>query len=133
MTAAFLAFAWTSDRVAAVAAGIALLVFLYVFFFGKKRLPVQPLPMGPQEITIVVAGGYKPDTITAKKGMPLKLTFDRREANPCSDEVVLPEFGIRQALPPHARTPIEVTPQREGEFPFSCGMNMLHGKIKVVP
>ncbi|HKF45015.1 MAG TPA: cupredoxin domain-containing protein [Thermoanaerobaculia bacterium] len=133
MTAAFLAFAWTSDRVAAVAVGLALLVFLYVFFFGKKRLPVQPPPMGPQEITIVVAGGYKPDSITAKKGMPLKLVFDRRETNPCSDEVVLPEFGIRYALPPHTKTVIEVIPQREGEFPFSCGMNMLHGKIKVVP
>ena len=133
MTAALLAFAWTSDRVGAVAVGIALLVFLYVFFFGKKRAAVQPPPTGPQEITITVAGGYKPDTIVAKKGMPLKLVFDRRETNPCTDEVVLPEFGIRQALPPHARTVIEVTPEREGEFPFSCGMNMLHGKIKVVP
>lgn len=133
MTGACLAFAWTSDRVAAVAAGLALLVFLYVFFFGKKRVPVQPPPSGPQEITITVAGGFKPDTIVAKKGMPLKLIFERRETNPCSDEVVLPEFGIRQALPPHAKTVIEVTPQREGEFPFSCGMNMLHGKIRVVP
>ena len=135
MTAApaLLAFAWTSDRVAAIAIGLALLVFLYVFFFGKKRAPVQPPPMGAQEITIVVAGGYKPDTIVAKKGMPLKLVFDRRETNPCSDEVVLPEFGIRYPLPAHAKTVIEVTPQREGEFPFSCGMNMLHGKIKVVP
>ena len=109
MTAAFLAFSWTSDRIAAAAAGLALLVFLYIFFFGKKRLPAQPPPMGPQEITIVVAGGYKPDTIVAKKGMPLKLVFDRRETNPCSDEVVLPEFGIRQALPPHSKTAIEVT------------------------
>ena len=135
MTAApaLLAFAWTSDRVAAIAIGLALLVFLYVFFFGKKRAPVQPPPMGPQEITIVVAGGYKPDTIVAKKGKPLKLVFDRRETNPCSDEVVLPEFGIRYPLPPHTKTVIEVNPQREGEFPFSCGMNMLHGRIKVVP
>ena len=133
MTAALLAFAWTSDRVAAVAVGLALLVFLYVFFFGKKRAAVQPPPSGAQEITITVAGGYKPDTIVAKKGMPLKLVFDRRETNPCSDEVLLPEFGIRQPLPAHNKTVIEVTPQREGEFPFSCGMNMLHGKIRVVP
>jgi Cu+-exporting ATPase len=128
-----LALALTSDRVAAIAFGLALLVFLYVFFFGRRRAPAQPPPSGPQEITVVVAGGYKPDTIVAKKGMPLKLVFDRRETNPCSDEVLLPEFGIRQALPAHARTTIEVIPQREGDFPFSCGMNMLHGKIRVVP
>ena len=128
-----LAFAWTSDRVAALVIGFALVLFLYVFFFGKLRVPVQPPPSGPQEITVVVAGGYKPDLIVAKKGMPLKLVFDRRETNPCSDEIVLPEFGIRRPLPPNAKTVIEVTPTREGDFPFSCGMNMLHGRIKVVP
>jgi len=129
----FLAFAWTADRAAAVGTGLALLVFLYVFFFGKRRIVAQPPPLGPQEVTIVVHGGYRPDTVVAKKGMLLKLVFDRRETNPCSDEVVLPEFGIRQPLPANQKTVIQVTPTREGEFPFSCGMNMLHGRIKVVP
>jgi P-type Cu+ transporter len=128
-----LAFAWTADRVAAVVTGLALIVFLYVFFFGKRRVVARPVPAGPQEITVAVAGGYKPDFIVARKGMPLKLVFDRRESNPCSDEIVIPEFEIRLALPAHQKTTIEITPQREGEFPFSCGMNMLHGKIKVVP
>ncbi len=129
-----MAFPWTSDRVAAVALGLALMAFFYVFFFGRRRsIATKPLPSGAQEITIVVAGGYKPDTIVAKRGMPLKLVFDRRESNPCSDEIVLPEFGIRRALPAKARTAIEIVPEREGEFPFSCGMNMLHGKIRVVP
>ena len=68
-----LGFAWTADRVAAVATGAALIVFLYVFFFGKRRAVARPVPAGPQEVTVVVAGGYKPDTIVAKKGMPLKL------------------------------------------------------------
>ena len=127
-----LAFVWTADRVAATATGLALIVFLYVFFFGKRPVVARPVPAGPQEVTIAVAGGYRPDTIVAKKGMPLTLVFDRRESNPCSDEVVLPEFGVRAALPAHQKTTIEITPQREGEFPFTCGMNMLHGKIKVV-
>ena len=127
-------FVWTSDRAAAAAVGLALMVFLYVFFFGKRRsVATRPLPTGAQEVTIVVEGGYKPDSIVAKKGVPLKLVFDRRESNPCSDEIVLPEFGIRRPLPARVKTVIEVVPEREGEFPFSCGMNMLHGKIKVVP
>jgi plastocyanin domain-containing protein len=93
VTGACLAIAWTSDRVAAIAVGLALLVFLYVFFFGKKRLPAQPPPSGPQEITITVAGGYKPDTVVAKKGCH---EADLRPAEqPCSGEVVLPEFSIR--------------------------------------
>jgi hypothetical protein len=85
-------------------------VFLYVFFFGKRRVVARPVPAGPQEVTVVVSGGYKPDVIAARKGMPLKLIFDRRESNPCSDEIVIPEFGIRTALPAHQKTTIEITP-----------------------
>jgi len=125
---------WTADRIAAVAGGVALSVFLYVFFFGKRReARAQTVAGSSQEVTIVVAGGYEPDLIVAKRGIPLKLVFDRRESNPCSDEVVLPEFRVRRALPAHAKTTIEVVPERTGEFPFSCGMNMLHGKIRVMP
>ncbi len=128
-----LAFAWTADRVAAVVTGLALIVFLYVFFFGKRRVVARPVPAGPQEVTVVVAGGYKPDVVVARKNAPLTLIFDRRETNPCSDEIVIPEFEIRAPLPAHQKTVLQITPTREGEFPFSCGMNMLHGKIRVVP
>jgi Cu+-exporting ATPase len=124
---------WTADRVAAIAGGAALAVFLYVFFFGRKRAGVAAgsTREGAQRIEIAVRGGYSPDRIVVRRGVPLTLVFDRQEDNPCSDEVVLPEFGIRRALPAFARTSIEVVPQRVGEFPFSCGMNMLHGTIRV--
>jgi len=124
---------WTLDRIVAVAGGVALCVFLYVFFFGRRReTAARDTEVGTQEATIVVAGGYDPDLIVARQGVPLKLVFDRREDNPCSDEVVLPEFEVRRELPAFAKTEIDVLPQRVGEFPFSCGMNMLHGRIRVV-
>jgi P-type Cu+ transporter len=123
---------WTPDRIAAIAAGFGLILFLYFFFFGRRKETSAAASGGHQSVEIVVSGGYQPDRIVAKKGVPLTLVFDRRETNPCSDEIVIPEFGIRRSLPAHARTSIEVTPQRVGEFPFSCGMNMLHGKIRVV-
>ncbi len=117
----------TPDRIAATGIGAGLIVFLLVFFFGKRRAAA----VAGSEITIVVDGGYSPDLIVARRGVPLRLVFDRRESSPCSDEIVLPDFGIRRALPAHAKTTIEILPEREGEFPFSCGMNMLHGKIRV--
>jgi len=133
LSAAGLAIAWTLDRIEAVGLGAALCVFLYLFFFGRRReTAARPSEGGAQEVTIVVSGGYDPDLIVARKGVPLKLIFDRRENSPCSDEVVLPEFEIRRELPAFQKTEIDVVPQRTGEFPFSCGMNMLHGKIKVV-
>jgi Cu+-exporting ATPase len=126
------AIVWTADRVAAVGIGAALLVALYVFFFGKRRpaAAAASRPGGP-EITVVVSGGYSPDLIVAKRGVPLRLVFDRRESSPCSDEIVLPDFGVRRALPPFAKTTLEILPQKAGEFEFTCGMNMLHGKILV--
>jgi Cu+-exporting ATPase len=128
-----LALIWTVDRIAAVILGAALCVFLYVFFFGKRReLAARAAGAAGQEATIVVSGGYNPDIVVAKKDVPLTLVFDRREDDPCSDEVVLPEFEVRRSLPAFAKTEIQVVPRRTGEFPFSCGMNMLHGKIKVV-
>ncbi len=126
--------AWTADRIAAAVGGGALAVFVYVFFFGKKRPAVaaRATERGPQQIEIAVRGGYSPDLVVARRGVPLTLVFDRQEDNPCSDEVVLPEFGIRRALSAFSKTAIEIVPERVGEFPFSCGMNMLHGKIKIV-
>ena len=122
----------TGDRTAAVAIGAALLVGIYVFFFGKKKTAVAAeAGGGRQTVTVVVQGGYKPDLIVARRGVPLRLVFDRRETSPCSDEIVLPEFGLRRALPAHAKTELEIVPERTGEFEFTCGMNMLHGKILV--
>jgi len=117
----------TPDRVAAIVVGAALVVFLLVFFFGKRR----GIAASGARVTIVVDGGYTPDLVVARRGTPLTLVFDRRDSGPCTDEIVLPDFGIRRSLPSGTRTEIGLVPQRAGEFAFSCGMNMLHGKIQV--
>ncbi len=117
----------TPDRIAAIAAGIALLAFLGWFFFGPRRAVAAE-----SRITIVVDGGYSPDLIVTRRGAPLTLVFDRRDEGPCTDEIVLPDFRIRRRLPSGQKTAITVVPETAGEFPFSCGMNMLHGTIRVV-
>jgi Cu+-exporting ATPase len=123
---------FTPDRIAAIAAGAALLAGIQVFFFGKRRPRAARAEPARGAVTIRVEGGYDPDTVIAPKGKPLRLLFDRREDSPCSDEIVFPDFGIRRRLPAHAVSEVVITPDRAGEFPFSCGMNMLHGKIVVV-
>lgn len=102
----------TPDRIVALGAGAALIAILYAFFFGKRREVRTAAEGDGQSVEIVVAGGYRPDLIVAKRGVPLILVFDRRESSPCSDEIVLPEFGIRRELPAHARTTIRVLPER---------------------
>ncbi|HKD16707.1 MAG TPA: cupredoxin domain-containing protein, partial [Thermoanaerobaculia bacterium] len=105
----------------------ALLAFLAWFFFGKRRAVAAD-----SEITIVVDGGYAPDSIVARRGAPLRLVFDRRDTGPCTDEVVFPDFGIRRRLPTGQKTTISIVPETTGDFSWSCGMNMLHGRIRVV-
>jgi plastocyanin domain-containing protein len=84
-----------------------------------------------QEIDVTVKGGYQPATIVVRAGQLLRLNFTRRESTPCGEEVVLPDFGKRAHLPQDKTVPIEVTPEKPGEYEFTCGMNMYRGKLIV--
>ncbi len=94
-------------------------------------MAASPSPSGIQEIPILVSGGYTPSQIRVKAGRPVRLVFDRQETNPCSEEIVIPDFGVRRSLPSGARTAVEFTPESPGTHEFTCGMGMLHGKVIV--
>lgn len=114
-----------------VLAAIGLIAFVNWFFLGTKGAPVVAAaaqPGGVVDVTVVVEGGYTPSTIEVPAGSRVRLTLDRREDNPCSDELVIPDFGVRQSLPAFAKTVTEFT-ATAGRHDFSCGMGMLHGAI----
>ncbi len=115
------------DKIIVSIIGIIGILFTYFYFFGKKEEAVE----ASGEIDIVVEGGYKPNTISITKGKSTTLNFIRRDSNSCLEEVVLPEFKVRKTLPLNEKVSITITPNKTGEFPFSCGMNMFHGKIVV--
>jgi P-type Cu+ transporter len=79
----------------------------------------------------VVLGGYEPSVVRARTGLPLRLTFDRREDGDCSARVVFPELGVIRFLAPFTSTTIELATDRPGEFEFACGMNMIHGTLLI--
>ena len=112
-------------------AGLAAVVWVNWYFFiaSGQSAAAKPNASGNDEVVVVVDGGYEPSLIRVKTGQPVRLTFDRRETNSCSDEIVIPDFGIRQFLPAFQRTTIEITPEAPGRYPLSCGMSMLHGTI----
>jgi Cu+-exporting ATPase len=112
--------------------GAALLsAFLWWFFFGPKRALKAEAHGDVQELTVTVKGGYSPDLIQVRAGVPLRLVFDRQESGDCTSRVVFPDFGISHSLPAYQRTAVEFTPDRPGEFGFACGMNMVHGTLRV--
>ena len=111
--------------------GLVAILFLAWFFFGPKKAKEAEVKGNAQEIRITVKGGYSPDVIRVKEGVPLRLVFDRQEATDCSDRVVFPDFQASKSLAPFATTTLEFTPTKSGSFGFACGMNMLHGTLIV--
>ena len=115
-----------------VLGGALVIAAIYWWFFVAGRKPVAATVHGDlQEISILVSGGYDPSTIRVRAGRAVRLLFDRRETNPCSEEIVIPAFGVRKFLPANATTAVEFTPTTAGSFDFSCGMGMLHGRVVV--
>ncbi len=111
--------------------GLGVIGFLAWYFFGPKQSSAAQVKGNVQEIVVTVKGGYSPDVIRVKKDIPLRLIFDRKEAGDCSSRVVFPDFQASKTLAPFAKTTLEFTPDKAGQFGFACGMNMLHGTLIV--
>lgn len=80
------------------------IAFLGWYFFGPKGARRADLRDGAQELEIVVKGGYSPDVIRVREGVPLRLIFNRRESGDCSSRVVFPDFGVSKSLPAFGKT-----------------------------
>ena len=121
-------------QIGVTSGGLALIGFIVWFFFGPRATTAAKVgASGVQEIEVRVHGGYTPDHIEVQQGRPVRLTFLREESNPCTEQVVLSDFGISRTLPEGERVPINFTPDKLGEFTFHCAMNMVRGKLVVRP
>lgn len=113
------------DKLLVVVFGTAGIVFTYWFFLMKKEKEV----VVKSEVDITVSGGYSPEVVSVPAGKTTKINFIRTDPTDCLSEVVLPDFRIKKELPLNQKVTVEITPEKEGEYPYACGMNMYHGKI----
>jgi plastocyanin domain-containing protein len=90
----------------------------------ENAAPTEP-------IKITVSTSYEPKSIAVKKGQPVRLDFYRKDDKNCGGEVVFPKLGIKKELPVGETVSVEFTPQETGDLAFTCGMNMMRGKILV--
>ena len=116
-----------------VIASVAALAGLGWFFFAPRRARTAELAGGVQRVTVTVRGGYSPDVIRARHGVPLELVFDRQESGDCTSRVVFPDLAVSASLPAYEQTTVHLAPARAGSFGFACGMNMVHGTLIVDP
>src|SRR6266849_2794595 len=122
-----------SVDIAVVLVGLALSGILGWFFFGPKKAHSATEVGNVQEVTLTVKGGYSPDLVRVRQGVPLRIVFDRQESGECTSRVVFPDFALNRSLSAHGQTTLELLPDRAGDFGFACGMNMIHGKLIVEP
>ena len=114
-------------------AGAALIAGIVWYFFLSRKSEAGSASSGSgvQEIHVTVKGGYSPEVIVARPGVPLRIHFRREETSPCSEEIVFPDFGIHQQLPAFETTVIDLPPAKAGSYRFACGMDMMRGTLKV--
>lgn len=115
------------DKLLVGISSIAGTIAVYWFFLMKREDAVSVL----DSVEIIVDGGYSPNVISIPKDKSTKITFFRKDPSSCLEEVVMGDFKIRKYLPINKKITVEITPRKKGEFNFTCGMNMFHGKIIV--
>ena len=104
---------------------------LWWFLLSKPQARRAAATPGVQEMTIEVDGGYSPSRIVVTAGQPVRLNFFRKDPSSCLDSVRFPDFHVAADLPLNKTTPVEFTPDKPGQYQFSCGMNMMRGTIEV--
>lgn len=68
------------------------------YFFAPRSSVRAELHDGVQEATCV-KGGYSPDVIRVRAGIPLRLRFDRQESGDCTARVIFADFALARSLP----------------------------------
>src|SRR6266508_6175091 len=123
------------DNIVVTAVGLGLIGGIVWFFWGPRKQGFRAAlaSSGYQEATVLVKGGYAPDTIVVRAGKPVRLTFRRQEASPCSEMVVFGDFAKSARLPEGESVPVELLPNQPGTFAFTCQMGMLRGRLVVEP
>lgn len=84
-----------------------------------------------QTVDVTVAGGYKPDVIQLKQGIPAEINFKWINDQGCLDVVHSDALHFSEKLPVDVVKTVQIPTDQAGEFEFSCGMDMFHGKVEV--
>ena len=123
----------TPDKIIVTLGGLATIAFIAWFFWLVKKPGIKAVLTsgGYQEAMVLVKGGYTPDVIVVERGRPVRLNFVRAESAACSEMVMFPDFNKSAKLPEGETVPVELLPDKPGEYEFQCQMGMLRGKLIV--
>lgn len=111
-------------------AGAALLALL---FWPEPSAPAAQPPVVTQassdnrvEISVTELG-FEPAAVRVHAGSPVTLVVTRETDNTCATELVVPEAGVKVALPLHVPVTVSFLPAKSGTLRYGCGMQMMVG------
>lgn len=82
-----------------------------------------------QKISVDLSKGYyDPNTIVLKAGVPAEITFG--QSSGCTAQVQSQDLGFSEDLTSGPKT-VRLPALAKGEYAFSCGMQMVFGKVVV--
>jgi len=95
----------------------------------KKSVKRKP---AIQRLTIYVKdNGYETSKSNLKRGVPARITIIRQSEYECGEEIVFPAYKIKRKLPLNKAIVVNFTPRKNGSLSFTCGMDMMRGKLIV--
>ncbi|MBT8872365.1 copper-binding protein [Lactobacillus delbrueckii subsp. bulgaricus] len=116
-----------------ILAAAALIGLIIWWFFGnfQKSSQQADLANGRQEGQVVVKGGYEPEVLYLKQGVPAEVTFKMEDKTACLSHVVFSSLGVDKDLSKEKLAKFQIPTDKAGEIDYACGMDMFHGKIVV--
>ena len=111
----------------------ALIGLIIWWFFGnfQKSSQQADLANGRQEGQVVVKGGYEPEVLYLKQGVPAEVTFKMEDKTACLSRLVFSSLGVDKDLSKEKLAKVQIPTYKAGEIDYACGMDMFHGKIVV--
>jgi len=111
--------------------GVAVIAFI-IWWFWLSQSHQETKVSDNQPIEIVVENGvYSPAIIRTKSNKEITLRFIRKDHSPCAEKVIFQDFDLSADLPASKSYDISFTPNKIGEFDFTCQMGMYRGKLIV--
>ena len=75
---------------------VVLIAGILWWFFGQHQQEVSNATVAnnTQSAEVVVKGGYSPETVVLKKGVPAQLRFNMQDHTACLSHVVFDQLGV---------------------------------------
>jgi plastocyanin domain-containing protein len=99
---------------------------------GKAGGTGGDITLSPGAVQVTAdENGFKPSSVTFKKGAPASLVFVRTSDETCATEVVFPELNVKKDLPKGKPVTIDIPTDKDQKLTFQCGMGMYKSAVVV--